>query len=105
MKNDLNIKWTVDRLGEVNARIAELRVDADDHKAVLIELAAEGPVRSFEGDKYKATVSFVDRTVVDHKRLVELLEKAGVDHDLIAKALKKASKVVTGLPVVRVSDR
>jgi hypothetical protein len=105
--NDLQIpvKFIVDRLGAVKAEIAELQLDEGDLKAELIQRAANGPERSFEGTKYKAVVSFANKPVTDHEAVYDALEAAGVDRQLIDNEVFKATKLAESVPSVRVYAR
>lgn len=69
----------VDKLGEINARIAALQEQADDLKATLIA-ECNGGSAEFRGQQYKAKVSVVQSMKADWKVIAE---KAGASAQLI----------------------
>lgn len=104
MKRDLNLAYTADRLGIVNAEISDRKEEADELKAVLIEAAAAGPERAFEGSYYRATVSFAPKRVVDHVAVYASLVKSGLITEFdLAKLIVSKTKVAENVPSVRVS--
>jgi hypothetical protein len=105
MKTELSISHVVDELGAVKSVAATLKDKEEGLKALVIEAAAEGAVRSFEGAAYVATVSFVDRPVTDWKAVQAHLMAAGVSKVKLAKAIADSTSIAFGLPVVRVSAR
>ncbi len=76
----VSIEKVVDRLGMLNAQIADLQKLADEAKAELL-LAAAGTNTVFIGSKYRAAVSTFEVARVDYKKIAE---KMGASAQMIA---------------------
>lgn len=83
----------VDRLGWVNAQIAELKAQADDLKAELIA-DNNGQGGEYAGMKYRAVVSVRESMKVDWKKIAEKLEPS---RQLIAANSRPAVAMVVSL--------
>ena len=64
-----NLTTTIDMLGELQVRIAKLEAEAKALKAVLVEV---GP-GSYEGERFKVTVTTCERNNLDMKAVREKL--------------------------------
>jgi hypothetical protein len=96
----------VDILGGLLADVADAKTEADAVKANLIGMAAQNPnVCAFEGDLFRATVTFANKRVVDYKAILADLESHGVAPDLIAALVKVHTSVAEGVPTVRCTAR
>ena len=96
----------VDELGRIKADISTLNDQADEIKADLIEAASVTGKRAFEGELFRATVSFVDKRVTDYRAVLErLVEEGFVPQNLLDGIVEKFTKVAEGVPTVRVSAR
>ncbi len=91
-----NSRVIADRLGEIAAIKAELAAEEKALKAVLTH-SAGGSNEAFEGELFRATVSFAERTTTNWKKVAEKLSPS---RQLIA-AHTSTSPVTT----VRVSAR
>ena len=64
-----NVTATVDRLGELKARIAELEREEKELRDTVVEL---GP-GAYEGERYRVTVSATERSTLDMEAVREKL--------------------------------
>ena len=71
----------IDRLGEIAAEKAELAAEEKALKARLVDTAARTGQSSFEGEWFRATVSFSERATVAWKAIAE---KLGASRQIIA---------------------
>lgn len=97
-----------DKLGAINAAIADLKAEAEICKIELISIAAAHPgaVCALEGDLYRAAVSFTNKSKTDYKAAFdELCAKHGMSADFVATLLKRHTEVAEGVPSIRVSAR
>jgi hypothetical protein len=95
----------VDRLGELKAEVSDLNAIVEGCKAVLIE-AAHAPSEAFEGNLFRAVVSFGSKRVVDYKAILdELVEGRYIDQVSLQRIMSKHIEVAEGVPSVRVSAR
>lgn len=97
-----------DKLGTINAAIADLKVEAEIYKVELISIGAAHPgmTCALEGDLYRVAVSFGTKTKTDYKAAFEeLIAKHGMDADFVAKLLAKHTETAEGVPSIRVSAR
>ena len=86
MKNDLN---TIDTLGALLAKIADLTKEADAIKDELKESAtAPNGSNVFEGDLFKATVVESNRSTIDWKKLCKELN---IGEEVLANYTKTAA--------------
>lgn len=79
---------SIDTLGALNAKIAELTKQADAIKDELKERASISGEKSFEGASYKATYTESNRSTVDWKAIAAELS---IPADLIAKHTKSTA--------------
>ena len=86
-----NVTATVDRLGELKARIAELEREEKELRDTVVELG-EG---AYEGERYRVTVSNTERGTLDMEAVRKKLS------DQFIRAHTKVKEVV----VVRVTAR
>jgi len=107
MKLDkVNPAEIVDELAAVKARQADLEGEADGYKAVLITLAAMNRGTTFDGTQHRATVSFVDKRVIDwHSVARRLAAAAGYTNGRFERLQDEHTKTVSGMPIVRVTAR
>lgn len=96
-----------DVLGKLKAGAADIRNEIEGVNTILIGLAAQNPNACvFEGDLFRATVSFSMKKVVDYKLLVEILAtRLGYDAAGIAGLLEEHTQRAEGVPVVRCTAR
>ena len=73
---------SVDTLGELLARIAELTAKADAIKDQIKDSASLGGAKVIEGDVFKATYIETNKKTVDYKALLAELQ---VSDELVAK--------------------
>lgn len=71
-KTIANLKQVVDRLGQVKARLADLRAEEEALKGQLTDAGVE----ALEGRLFRATVSHYEQTNVDYAGLLERLRPA-----------------------------
>jgi hypothetical protein len=103
--NDTNLLGAVaDALGNLKAEKANLAGREDSLKAELIDAAAQGTVRAFEGAEFRATVTFGNRSVTDWRAVVDELS-VGHSLDFINKLIAKHTEMAEGVPTVRISGR
>jgi hypothetical protein len=76
---------SIDTLGALNAKIAELTKQADKIKEELKDRASISGEKSFEGASFKATYTESNRSTVDWKAIAAELS---IPADLIAKHTK-----------------
>lgn len=106
MKREINVAHVVDQLGAVKASMDNEKKQVQALQADLIELAAYGPARSFDGEKYKAVVSFADKPHTDYRALLEALVLNGlVTREVLAVYLKTYTEVAPSVPSVRTYAR
>lgn len=92
------VSAAVDQLGDVKARIAELKAE----EARLNGILAESGCDAYEGNFFRATVSHVaERSSVDPKAMEAKLRELGVDGRWFA----KNQKVTKGYTTVKVVAR
>lgn len=105
----MSVKFSpvVDVLGGLLADIAESKIEAEAAKAVLIGMSAQDPAnRAFEGDLFRATVTFGKKTVVDYKAILAVLVRDGfINQQFLDHMLQQHTSVAEGLPSVRVTAR
>jgi hypothetical protein len=97
----------VDVLGGLLADKADIGEEIDSAKAYLIGQAAQSPnVCAFEGELFRATVTFGIKRVVDYKAiLAELVADGTVDSAVIVGLTEKYTQVAEGVPTVRCTAR
>jgi len=97
----------VDVLGGLLADKANLGEEIDAAKAVLIGQAAQFPeVCAFEGEMFRATVTFGNKRVVDYKAiLASLINNGIVARDVIESLVDKHTGFAEGVPTVRCTAR
>jgi len=96
----------VDVLGGLLADKANLGEEIDAAKAVLIGQAAQFPeVCAFEGEMFRATVTFGNKKVVDYKGVLAALAAHGVAQDLIDTLVTMNTSIAEGVPTVRCTAR
>lgn len=83
--NRVITKSSVDNLGELLARIADLTKQADAIKDAIKDNASAGGDKVVEGELFKATYVEANRSTVDYKALCAAL---GITAELIAKYTK-----------------
>ena len=88
---------SVDTLGELLARIAELTAKADAIKDQIKDSASLGGAKVIEGDVFKATYIESNKKTVDYKALLAELQ---VSDELVAKHTR-----VTAVFSVKVTSR
>ena len=94
-----------DVLGGLLADKADAAAEADTVKAVLIGIAAQDGFKAFEGDLFRATVSFGTKRVVDYKAVLAALAEQGVAQDLIDALVTMNTSIAEGVPTVKCSAR
>lgn len=95
-----------DRLGVLSAQKSEIVAQADDVKAEIIALTAERSINVVEGELFRATVSYVDRNVVDYKNVIESLIIANrISREEMADLIRINTKTAEGEPRVRCAAR
>jgi hypothetical protein len=98
-----------DILGGLLADIADAKIEADAVKANLIGMAAQDPnVCAFEGNLFRATVTFGVKKVVDYKAIIAALVPADAPaaaHAALAELVKQHTSIAEGVPTVRCSAR
>ncbi len=96
----------VDVLGGLLADKADIGEEIDSAKAYLIGQAAQSPnVCAFEGELFRATVTFGIKRVVDYKAVLQSLVEQGVAQDLVDALVKMHTSVAEGVPTVRCTAR
>jgi hypothetical protein len=99
------IARVVDKLGEIKADLAILKGVEEDCKVSLIN-EAHAPSEAFEGNLFRAVVSFGSKRVVDYKAILdELVEGRYIDQVSLQRIMSKHIEVAEGVPSVRVSAR
>ena len=96
-----------DILGGLLADIADAKIEADAVKANLIGMAAQDPnVCAFEGNLFRATVTFGVKKVVDYKAILKsLAEDNHVLATVIAALVEQHTSIAEGVPTVRCTAR
>jgi hypothetical protein len=103
----MNLIQVVEQLGRVKAEMSTLKTTEESLKACLIVHAGED-VRNevIEGPLFRATVSFVDKNVVDYKAILTGLVDLGiVKQAAMDSMVKRNTKTALGVPCVRVTAR
>lgn len=98
----------IDELGALKAAISSMRETEDRLKAQLISLAAQHPgkVWAENGDVFRATVSWADKTVTDWKAVAATLaQQHDTDPDVLARLIKANTQKAEMVPSVRVGAR
>jgi len=96
----------VDVLGGLLADKADAAAEADTVKAVLIGMAAQDGFKAFEGDLFRATVSFGNKKVVNYKGILESLVTAGfVTQAVMDDRIAAFTEIAEGVPTVKCSAR
>ena len=97
----------VDVLGGLLADKANIGEEIDAAKATLIGMAAQDMnVVAFEGELFRATVTFGVKRVTDYKAiLAELVADGTVDNAVIVGLTEKFTSVAEGVPTVRCTAR
>lgn len=93
-----------DTLGTLLASKANITEQADAVKADLIDLSAQRNERVFEGELFRATVSFGTKTVVDYKAVLQALSYH-VQQRVIDELVKEHTRTAEGVPTVRCTAR
>lgn len=97
---------TVDALGLALAQRAEMTNHCDALKADLIVFAAGLQKKAFEGDYFRATVSFADKTKTDWRAVVaEMAELFNVPASEQERMITRYTERAEGVPTVRVTAR
>jgi hypothetical protein len=97
-KANHNLVPTIDRLGNIKAQLAALKIEEAELKAVLVE---QGP-GPYEGDVWRATISLVDRETQDDTFkawVAELIERH------VSRQFKTAHTIKSQVPTLRVVAR
>jgi hypothetical protein len=97
----------VDVLGGLLADKANIGEEIDAAKAVLIGQAAQFPeVCAFEGEMFRATVTFGIKKVVDYKAILqEIVARGAITQDTLDNLLHSYTSVAEGVPTVRCTAR
>ena len=102
----VNIPAIVDRLGNLKAVAADIADEQDTLKADLIEYASATGERGLEGQLFRATVSFANKSKTDWSAVLDdLCEAYGIPAAACGKVVLKHTEVAEGVPSVRVSAR
>lgn len=105
MKRELTPAVLVDSLGFIKAYQANLENEEESIKVGLIDLALSTG-STFEGDLFRATVSFGPKVVVNYKSAIEDIATAfNLDPDRVRAILKRHTLRAEGVPQVRVTAR
>lgn len=95
-----------DVLGGLKADAANIKEEINYAQATLIGLAAKDGERVFEGEMFRATVSFGTKRVVDYKAVFALLvKKEFISQSFLDRVIEDNTKVADGVPSVRVTAR
>lgn len=97
-----------DQLGLLKARASDVAEAERQVKVDLISMAAQVPGNpvAFEGQQFRATVSFATKTVTDYRAIIDaLIEQHGVSAALVAELHAKFTQTAEGVPTVRVAAR
>ena len=96
-----------DVLGGLLADKANIGEEIDSAKAYLIGEAAQNPnVCAFEGEMFRATVSFGSKKVVDYKAILEeIVCRGAITQDAMDMLLQAYTQVAEGVPTVRCTAR
>lgn len=98
-----------DKLGDLKARIADLNDVVDDVKARLIDTASkpEFGTRTFEGKKFRAVVSFENKTNTNWKAVItDLIDNGNaILKAEISALIIKHTQIAEGVPSVRTYAR
>jgi hypothetical protein len=104
--HEVSVADVVDNLGALKSQQADLTTKADGLKAEIIAAAVGANVASFDGQLFRATVTFANKTVVDYKAVIEALVTLGeFPHEIVDQIIATHTKVAEGVPTVRVSAR
>jgi hypothetical protein len=96
----------VDTLGGLLADKANIGEEVDAAKAYLIGVAAQDGTKAFEGEMFRATVTFGTKRVVDYKAVLkELVDDYGVKREDLEEILLRRTEVAEGVPSVRCTAR
>lgn len=96
----------VDQLGTTKGAISYLEELADKDKASIIEAAAKTGERAFEGNLFRTTVSFSNKTVTDWREVLDaLVPMYNMDRAVIERVISANTKTAEGVPCVRVFSR
>jgi hypothetical protein len=96
----------VDTLGGLLADKANIGEEIDAAKAYLIGVAAQDGVKAFEGEMFRATVTFGAKRVVDYKAILNVLVlNYGIDRDVMARLIEANTETAEGVPTVRCTAR
>lgn len=99
---------TVDALGLCKAQIAEMKGHEENLKADLIAAAAQeaGKAVAFEGENFRATVSFTTKRTIAWSAVVDqLAEEFNIPAARVAAVMAKHAETADGVPAVRVVAR
>jgi hypothetical protein len=96
----------VDTLGGLLADKANIGEEIDAAKAYLIGVAAQDGVKAFEGEMFRATVTFGAKRVVDYKAILRhLVDKSFLDDETMRYIIEQNTSIAEGLPTVRCTAR
>ncbi len=96
-----------DVLGGLLADAADTKTEVEAAKAQLIGMAAQDPnICVFEGDLFRATVTFANKRVVDYKAAIrELQARYEISQSTIDGVLRDCTQIAEGVPTVRCTAR
>ena len=101
-----NLSAKVDRLGNLKAVVADINDEQDTLKADLIEYASATGERAVEGQLFRATVSFGNKSKTDWASVVAALQNLyDIPAARIDRLIAANTEVAEGVPCVRVSAR
>jgi hypothetical protein len=94
-------------LGGLLADAADIKTEAEAAKAVLIGMAAQDlNICAFEGDLFRATVTFADKRKVNYKAILAALVRDGfASQNLIDSLIEQNTETAEGVPTVRCTSR
>lgn len=95
-----------DVLGGLKADAANIKEEISAAQAQLIGLAAQDGDKVFEGEMFRAVISFGSKRVTDYKGAIrELQARYGISQDVIDGILIDNTEIAEGVPSVRVTAR
>lgn len=97
---------TVDALGLALAQKAEMGAHCDALKADLIGFASSLQRKAFEGDLFRATVTFADKVKTDWRAVVaEIAALSNLPADVQEEIIARHTERAEGVPTVRCTAR
>lgn len=97
---------TVDALGRALAQKAEISGHVDALKADLVVFSSTMQQKAFEGELFRATVSFADKVKTDWRAVVaEIAELASLPADVQEEIIARHTERAEGVPTVRCTAR